>query len=147
MWRPFSHEASRHSPFEILHESLNHVFWDLSGFRSYCCLELFECLWVVCINFFLQVSPEKKKSGGEVRKVGRPFNWTFSADDSVSKSSLQPLQCLVSYMRSSPVLLKPLVMSGSPEPMLQSPPELSQDRQVAVGVDRFGASIDVLKPV
>ena len=71
----FPLEASGHLKFEILYDSVNHVFWDLSCFTCYCCLKLFDCLGDVCIHPSLQVSPEKKVRWGQVRGVGQNKIW------------------------------------------------------------------------
>ena len=67
---------SRNSNIKIVHNSIEHFFWNLSDFSSDVAFENLFCLWTIFINAVFQVPPQKIVRGWDLgNRVGSGYQF------------------------------------------------------------------------
>ena len=95
--------------FKVFNHCFDDLLPDASRFSRNVCFRFLAWARFWGINSVFQVSPKKEIWGGQVWGMRRPLNRAPAADDLISEVSLKPVESTVGCVRSSPILLEPLV--------------------------------------
>ena len=135
----------------LLRKIVNHSHALLSGdFPDFCCncsLEFTNCLRIVLIHIVLQIPPQIKIWGVQVRWMRCPLDVTLPADQPFLKSLSQPVKGVIWCVGGRPVLLEPLVISINPSASSEWCPELPQYCHITFRIHRLSPLIFVFKPI
>ena len=131
---------------EVVDDPFTLCWCDSTHCNFYGIFHIFCCFKLTSKQPVLQVTPKMKIQGVQVRTVGAPGTISAATDPSVLKVITDPLQGLSGYMRCSPILLKPLMLSRIRSSELSKPcPELGKHPGVAIAVDSHCVLVLIFK--